>query len=355
MILKICLLLILFFCCTGLWYILKNKERFFFYKVVCLYLILFFIQCFHILLCELFTSDIAYISTSGAYNLLYGPLFYYLVLRLQNRHLKPYTWLVHLSPFIFIFIFYFLLLFNTEVRAYYLALDIKIFDKVVMLSFLGYVAVAIFQKKRFVDKSAFIEIKEFVITMGLFLVFIALFFHVVRVTGNYTMYESRLFVYFTMLLMIIYIFIFLVRKKGEINNWDIEKSSSDSIKALNKNKYKKVKITEEQLDQYEQKLYDIMNESKIFLDTDLSVAKLSKEMKIPSYHLTQLFSLRIGKNFNQFVNTYRVNYACTIIDQTENVKIDTLIPMSGFNSKTSFNRHFKMIVGISPSEYSSQK
>jgi AraC-like DNA-binding protein/cbb3-type cytochrome oxidase subunit 3 len=217
------------------------------------------------------------------------------------------------------------------------------------------VAASIFQKKKFVDKSAFIEIKEFVITMGLFLVFIALFYHVVRVTGSYSMYESRLVVYFTMLLMVIYIFVFLVRKKGKINNREMGKLSSDSIKALSKNKYKKVKITEEQLDKYEQKLYRIMNERKIFLDTDLSVVKLSKVMKIPSYHLTQLFSLRIGKNFNQFVNTYRVNFACVIIDSTEDIKIDTLISECGFNSKTSFNRHFKMIMGIAPSEYYAQK
>lgn len=355
MIIKISLVLILFFCCASLWYVLKSNERYFFYKILSLYLILFLIQWFHVLLFEFFVPQIHYMVTAASYPLLYGPLFYFLILRLQNKTLKTYIWLVHLIPFFLFYLLFFIFLFNDELRMYYQASDVTILDKAVPLSFLGYVAVSIFQKKKFIGKPAFTEIKEFVITMGVFLVFLALFFYVVRVTGGNHMYEARLVVYFSMLSMLIYIFVFLVRKKEKINNRNMEKSSSDSIKASNKTKYKKVKITEEQLDEYEQKLYRIMNERKVFLDTGLSVDKLAKEIKIPSYHLTQLFSSRIGKNFNQFVNTYRVNFACVILDSTEDVKIDTLISKCGFNSKTSFNRHFKMIKGVSPSEYSSQR
>ena len=52
------------------------------------------------------------------------------------------------------------------------------------------------------------------------------------------------------------------------------------------------------------------------------------------------------------MNKYRVEYACMMLaDADEDIFIEDVAYKSGFNSKVSFNRHFKNIAGCTPKEY----
>lgn len=355
MIIKTLLILTLFFCCTNLFLVFKNYTEDYFSRLLKFSLVFIFFHALHVLLSEYFFPLFRYVDSAAPYGLVYGPLFYFLILGIKNRYLKRYALALHLIPFIGFFIVYFFLLFNVNFRTSYLRIFLKILYSAIPLSFLGYIIASIFKKSKIINnQKSFINTKEFVNTMGMFLLFIAIFFNVVRFTGgNVNNNPARIIVYSTMLAVVLYIFKYLVRRMTEIRVFPIE-TTSKTPQSKNEDKYTKVKITAEQLDEYEEKLYTFMNESKVFLDTELSLIKLSKELKIPKYHLTQLFSLRIGKNFNQFVNSYRVNFACTILSENKDIKIEDLIYQCGFNSKSSFNRHFKIVVGITPSEYYSQ-
>ncbi|MBE0393426.1 helix-turn-helix domain-containing protein [Flavobacterium sp. PL002] len=354
MIIKAILLLILFFCVISFFQLLKSKEAF--YTTIKINLALIFIHIFHIFLCEWLIPEQPYLSTAAPYALLYGPIFYYTNSKLQNINFNRYIWFFHLVPFLAFAISYILIFFPDLSSIITINRNLKILNTIIPISFLCYVLASILQKKRVNSPDFLPEVKEFIFTIGMFLVFIAIFSYVAFVhekqnTNN--LYINRLILYSSILAIVIYMYCFLYkinRDRGEITT-----QSLNSKGVTKPDKYTKVKITEKQLDEYEEKLYFFMSESKIFLDIDLSLGKLSKELKIPKYHLTQLLSLRLGTNFNQFINSYRIKYACNILLKDKDIRLETLIFQSGFNSKSSFNRNFKTITGKTPTEYSFQE
>ncbi len=93
-----------------------------------------------------------------------------------------------------------------------------------------------------------------------------------------------------------------------------------------------------------------MAEEKWFLDPSLSLRSLAEKVNTSSNKLSWLLNERIGQNFNDYVNRFRV----------ENFKENALNPAnshltllglayeSGFNSKSVFNTFFKRIEGMTP-------
>ena len=70
-----------------------------------------------------------------------------------------------------------------------------------------------------------------------------------------------------------------------------------------------------------------------------------------------VLNIHLKKNFYQFINAYRVEYASRLLrdDRMENENILTVALDSGFNSKTSFNTYFKKIRNMTPREFRMQK
>ena len=62
---------------------------------------------------------------------------------------------------------------------------------------------------------------------------------------------------------------------------------------------------------------------------------------------------KVGKNFYDFVNQYRLEEFKRLLSDPKNRNL-TLLSLAidcGFNSKSSFNRHFKKVTGQTPSQY----
>jgi AraC-like DNA-binding protein len=62
---------------------------------------------------------------------------------------------------------------------------------------------------------------------------------------------------------------------------------------------------------------------------------------------------RFHKNFNDFINDYRIEEAKKMLGhkKTRDYKLLTIAYEVGFNSKTTFNVVFKKKVGMTPSQY----
>ena len=65
-----------------------------------------------------------------------------------------------------------------------------------------------------------------------------------------------------------------------------------------------------------------------------------------------LFSKTFHRNFNQYLNDARLNYACHRLENTSD-SITNICLGSGFESQRTFNRVFKERYKISPSDYRS--
>jgi len=101
------------------------------------------------------------------------------------------------------------------------------------------------------------------------------------------------------------------------------------------------------------KLDHIMTNEKLYLDNDLNLLTLSKNLELPSYKLSHLLNHHINENFSNYINKYRVVEAKNILSNVHYKKY-TMLQVAfeaGFSSKTVFNTHFKKVVGVSPSDF----
>lgn len=100
-----------------------------------------------------------------------------------------------------------------------------------------------------------------------------------------------------------------------------------------------------------------MEEKMLYKNMNLTLKDLAKEINVYPHYLTQTLNTVMGHNFYDFVNYYRVEEAkCQLLKlENENLTILAIGYESGFNSKSSFNRIFKMKTGMSPSAYKKQQ
>ena len=80
---------------------------------------------------------------------------------------------------------------------------------------------------------------------------------------------------------------------------------------------------------------------------EISLAKVSAIANISVPAFCRFFKLRTKKTFKQYINELRVNYACKLLNETNN-SIAQICYESGFNNLSNFNRQFKEIKGSTP-------
>ena len=96
-----------------------------------------------------------------------------------------------------------------------------------------------------------------------------------------------------------------------------------------------------------------MDNEKPYLDPDLRLKGLADQLETTTHHLSQVINEQLNKSFSDFINSYRVETAQSMLQDPKNkdLYIINIAYASGFNNKTSFNKAFKEVAGCSPSEY----
>jgi AraC-like DNA-binding protein len=119
----------------------------------------------------------------------------------------------------------------------------------------------------------------------------------------------------------------------------------------------KQRLTEKQSTQLKMQLEQLMQTEKVYLDNELSLPGLAKEMQISTHDLSYLLNDVIGISFFQFVNAYRVQEAKQLMlsEKHRHLNLLGIAYSAGFNSKTTFNTAFKKETGLSPSEFMKEK
>ena len=113
------------------------------------------------------------------------------------------------------------------------------------------------------------------------------------------------------------------------------------------------KINSEQTKQFSAELIKLIEEEKLYLNSELKYSEVASRLGISARYLTEVLNREIGKGFNDFINEYRVNEVKRRIsnNEIENLTLFAIALESGFNSKSSFNRIFKKHTGYTPSEF----
>lgn len=108
----------------------------------------------------------------------------------------------------------------------------------------------------------------------------------------------------------------------------------------------------------DQKLIDalmrLMADERVYRQENITIGALAGRLKIPEYRLRRLINQRLGyRNFNVFLNNHRIEEAkAALADPAQaEVPVITIAMDAGFQSLGPFNRAFKAVTGVTPTEY----
>lgn len=85
----------------------------------------------------------------------------------------------------------------------------------------------------------------------------------------------------------------------------------------------------------------------------LSLESTSRALGISRIHLSHIFSQQLKINFRQYINTLRINHACTLL-QNAAYSISEVSYMCGYENPRTFHRAFLSICQTTPNKYRSR-
>lgn len=151
---------------------------------------------------------------------------------------------------------------------------------------------------------------------------------------------------YSILLLLIFIISFygLYQQQIEVQT---ETKESEEITA-----YKNSTLSAEDKQEIKEKILEYFEKEKPYLNPNLNMDFLSEEIDFPKYQITEVLNVDIGKNFFQFVNSYRIEAVKKMLLESElKYSIEAIGYECGFNSKSSFYTVFKNVTGKTPAAY----
>ena len=100
-----------------------------------------------------------------------------------------------------------------------------------------------------------------------------------------------------------------------------------------------------------------MKEEKLFTTKNLSRELIAEKLNTNHEYVQKAIKDHAAKTVNEYINGYRIGEAMEILSdpiKMKNEKMANLAGMVGFNSVSTFNKTFKEITGMSPSEFRKQ-
>lgn len=97
----------------------------------------------------------------------------------------------------------------------------------------------------------------------------------------------------------------------------------------------------------------LIETEKPFLNPQLTLDRFARLVDLSPRQVSLVVNRSFNQNFHEYINSYRVDTAKRILGEIEsrNLTIQEVAQKAGFNSKATFNRFFKNMVSLTPSEY----
>ncbi|WP_123966716.1 helix-turn-helix domain-containing protein [Chryseobacterium phosphatilyticum] len=96
-----------------------------------------------------------------------------------------------------------------------------------------------------------------------------------------------------------------------------------------------------------------MSRDMLFKDIKFNLSKLSVVIDVNSSYISKAIRYKGYPNFNTYLNIYRIEYVKKLFTEIDFQKTTLMYVYTeaGFSNQSTFNRVFKQIEGITPSEY----
>jgi AraC-like DNA-binding protein len=315
------------------------------------------------------------IGITHPFPLLHGPLLYlYVVFSLrtdQQFHWKDYA---HFIPFIgsYLYMMPFFVFYSIEKKIMVNHGELNDYNAFMMMSLVGFIVSGItytilayrligrFEKlihENFsFDEKINLNWLRYCIWGLAFVFFTVAVFSLIQYVFNIQLPFNPDYIYFgEIIIFILLLGFFGIRQEGFFTEAkDVAPHIFDSeTEPKQTGEYKKSGLKPEDANLYHERLIQLMNDKKPYLETKLTLNTLANELNVSANHLSQLINQYQGKNFYDFINEYRVAEFKTRVSSPKNQHLSILAIAldSGFNSKSSFNLVFKKHTGMTPSQF----
>ncbi|RZK22970.1 MAG: AraC family transcriptional regulator [Flavobacterium sp.] len=317
-----------------------------------------FVHALFVLSVEQFYGHLTWLERYAPFSLMYGPFLYFAFSAVSNKNISIQRVIAHSLPFILsmiVFLYIIMVKPNNFMFAFYKTLNFS-----TVISFCAYTLLVMFLNTAPLNDQ-FRPRKLVVLGAIIMLLFVSII-AIVALTSTQQIVAKpnavlllRTMIYSCMLISAVMVFKYKINTIFlKVNTIPVlDNAEEDSLQPISYRvaKYEKSNLSDKQLDEYSKKLEKLMLSQRVYLTTDLSLQKLAQSLRIPNHHLTQVLSIKIKMGFYDYVNGFRVQYACMLLETEPSVNLENIAERSGFNSKVSFNRHFKALLGRTPSEY----
>lgn len=134
---------------------------------------------------------------------------------------------------------------------------------------------------------------------------------------------------------------------------DMENGSLDGEVGSEEKQTKAFLLSETKKKDILEKIKEHFEANRPYKKQRYNIKMLSDELRIPYSYLSQVINQEYGMNFNELINSYRVNYVKELLTQpvAGQYTFEALAAQAGFSSRATFSRSFSRFEGCTPSEY----
>lgn len=125
------------------------------------------------------------------------------------------------------------------------------------------------------------------------------------------------------------------------------------LRSKTKSRDRSSTLSPEEINEYVRKLLYLIEVEKLYKDPNLSIKALASRLIITSRNLSQIINDELKMNFHDFIAEYRIKEAQRILRdaKTRDQSIIDIAYEVGYNSKSAFNRAFKNVTHMTPSQF----
>nr|WP_321237330.1 helix-turn-helix domain-containing protein [uncultured Psychroserpens sp.] len=278
-----------------------------------------------------------------------GPLFYKYILNVYN--LKTKASILHFMP-CFFWIVLTLLFWYQYTFSHRLNLQINISlvsnYKLIIIHLVIYLLAIIWLVKKhdIADNEVRkIRSKWVKVLIALYLLFVLSYISY-YVLVNFSFFNSQWDYMISFAMTIgIYTIGYFVYKEPQIFNGEFFSNLFLPIQNKNEN------FEDSLINEFYNNLIQYIEQEKPFTDNELRLANLADKIGYSTHLLSKVINKKSGKNFNNFINDYRLLEAEKLLSQDYNYSIKSIYFDVGFNNKVTFYKAFKEKHNCTPTEF----
>ncbi|MFK7954201.1 MAG: helix-turn-helix domain-containing protein [Ekhidna sp.] len=275
---------------------------------------------------------------------MYGPLLLLHILTVQNTSFNQRKFWIHFIPaLVMILLLHDIYAMSGMERIIYFSENfinrIMPYNYARALHILIYGVVCVVLVKKHAYKDAFNKLYSFAICLIYFFSSILISFFTLFADG----WRDFIYYYLSANIIVITIGYLLYSKPHFLKNISVKYFGS----SLSKETMEQIKIS----------VHDLVVESEAFLNKGLNLKMVADEIGETNHRISQTMTILVGKKFNDYVNSYRIEYAKKMLSNTsfDHYKIEAIALDSGFSNKVTFHKYFVKSTGLTPTVFRSNQ